>query len=1301
MSEPATPGKGQKALKIASIVLVSLAGLLLLALLVLFFFAEPLAERYLKKQVAQQTDGLYQLDFDELDLSFSNWGVTLQGVHLYPDTALHHQQKEKGQASPSLLELQSPKLEITGINLRALLFNNRLTVGKVVAEKPEITHWHDAAVTKKSRQGSKGGGGLEALRIRELDLQDASYRYQLLGEQGRPQHDILQLSLQVEGLQLDLQTQEAISQVFQADALDLAIRRYTYRTPDSVYTIRVGRFTYASGQQELKAQHIAVQPNLQANAALPKDQAHRTLYEFSAPLLALQGLDVASAWETKDLQLDQLLLERGTLQLHENLNVPETTESPSLKDRYTQLSPYLRALGIQELRLRNGDFSYLQHGLAVDTIHRLANANLYLQAVQLDSLTLFAPSEKVFAEAVSISTGRYTYNPVSSPYTLQTAGMQLSTRDKSLEAKALHLSGDWDKNDALKSQNLAKHTHYDIQLPQLRFQEMELLEAIRSSRLTIGSIAAEQPVIDVRTDQRVPKSEEGPDLQALYRQVSAIVSSLEVGEIRIRDAALTQHSKNRNIQRLQQLEHASLVAIGLELDSAFVFGPDQVLPLQDLVVTARNYRYRMPDNTYTFTLGGLRYSTRQQEFLAKSLDVNSSLRANNQQKLRNNASRKLIDLSAHSLQITGLDLIRALNTGRLQADRLVLQQPDVAILLDREVTESGAGQREAGKALFERMELISVNTIRLEDGSFTFSEKLRPVMRTHQLEHATATITGFELTPTSFKNLNDTLPMQELNLVATDYTYRSTDSLYTIRLDSLHYSSRQQELVARTLLVNADRGVNERLKENRPELASHNLIDITARRSRISGFNLIHAYATGQYHLDRLLLAGPKVTILQDHDVPANQSMALAEQDTASSNGTRERVEELISTLRVGRLDVTDGSFDFEILRNDTIRSSHALAHVALGIDELRLVSLEKNDPLDIFDVDDIEVLIQGYTYQMPDSLYALEIKEIRASMQRHSLHLDSLHLRPLFSKEDQADESGYARNRTELEVPSLELINANLRNLFNNQDLIAQKMLIRNPRLEVSRDNSIGLDPGRRPPTLQQMLRGADLYIKLDTVVVNKKSLEHAVIAVQASEPAVFRLEDVYMELFNVTNDTALIRQDNIITANVKARLMGASILQGRYTFEMDHPEDRYTYEGTLDPMDLTVLNPLFENMLFIRIRSGQVGKATFSIESTATTSTGQVHFPYSNLKIQLLSKDDPDNPGLLLKVGTRLVNALIVKTNNPSTLGKFREGYVAEERDMQRSVFHHMGQSLFDGVATSLMTKCVERIVSKFVDL
>jgi hypothetical protein len=102
-----------------------------------------------------------------------------------------------------------------------------------------------------------------------------------------------------------------------------------------------------------------------------------------------------------------------------------------------------------------------------------------------------------------------------------------------------------------------------------------------------------------------------------------------------------------------------------------------------------------------------------------------------------------------------------------------------------------------------------------------------------------------------------------------------------------------------------------------------------------------------------------------------------------------------------------------------------------------------------------------------------------------------------------------------------------------------------------------------------------------------------------------------------------------------------------------MDHPEDRYTYEGTLEPMDLAALNPLFENMMFIRIKSGRVNNASFSVASTGKEATGWVHFPYHHLNIQLLNKHEPANSGFLLKAGTRLVNTLVIKSNNPSAWG------------------------------------------------
>ncbi|MEJ8802762.1 hypothetical protein [Pontibacter sp. H249] len=1299
MSEPALSGLGRKALKTAGIVIAGMAVLVLVAVVALYFLAEPLVEHYLKKQVVKQTEGLYHINFDDLQLHLLTRSITLKGVSLYPDTAAHHRQKETGHGSRTLLDVQSPKISITRINLADMLFRKRLSINSVIAERPVITQLLDESVAKIRSPGKESSGNLNAVSIQGFSVKKAKYQYLVLGQQNRPRHEVSQFSLLVHDLRLNLQEQEGLLQMLHAGALDLSLQDYTFQTPDSVYTVQVRRLFYSSRQQVLKVRDVAVQPDFYANMELPRSKRHRILYQFRTLLLSLQGLDVAAAWGTKQLQLDRLLLEHTNLNILEDLTIPDSVAFPGLAKLYADLSPYLKEISIKQLCLTDGSFKYRQKSTAIQTIHSLERADIYLQSLQLDSATLFTPKQKSFAAAIGITTKNYTYSPRNSPYTLKTGSMELSTQDKSLQVGALHLTGDWNKNDKLKRLNKARRTFYNISLPHLQFNDMDLLQALRTSRLAIGTITAEQPVIDVRTDLLVHTQDAGPDLEAMYRQVSGLINKLQVGEISITDAALTHHNKARSLQLLQQLDHASLSATGLLVDSAFIFQPDLKLPLQDMVIRAKMYRHQMPDHTYTFVLADLRYSTRRQEFSAQSIDLISSTGKNARQRSIQNTSRNIFNLSANALRVTGLDLVKAINTRRLEADQLLLRQPHMAILLNRKVIESKPGQKERRKGLFKFIDMISVTTIQLEDGSFTLNEKLEPVMRTHLLEHATGTVSGLQLTSASFENLSEALPIQELDLLAKNYTYRTTDSLYVIKLDSLHYSSRQQEVIAHTFTVNADRGVNERLKAEKPHLASRNMIDISAKRSRITGFNLIHAYATGQYHMSKLLLAGPKVTILQDHNVTPATVRAPAGQDTAVTSNAMQQLTNLVTTFRVDRLEVADGTFDFHILE-DTIRISQTLEHVALEIDQLQLVSLEASDPLEIFDVNNINILVQGYTFFTGDSLYAVEVKEMRASMSNRSLAVDSLRLRPLFSKEQYATLFRYARDRIDLTVPEIEMQGISLRALFNNQDIVAHNMLIRNPVMEIYRDNRLGFDPDIRPPTLQSALRGAGVYINLDTIQVEKNYLVHPVIGIDGMKPAVFMLDDIRMQAYNITNDTTLIRRNNMLTVNASALFMGVSTLQANFQFQLDHPEDRYTYEGTLEPMDFKALNPLLENLVFIRIKSGQIHKAAFKIEATGNEATGQVHFPYNNLKVQLLSKHDPNNPGLVLKAGTRLINIFVIKSNNPSSWGKFREGDVKEARDPKRSVSYHISQSMLDGVTSSLMTKLVRRIVSRFVD-
>lgn len=1305
MSQSANAGFGRKMLKIAGIVIGCFLGLILLATVLLLTVLEPYAERFIKKQVAESTEGLYSLDFEDIRINLLTGTLVLQELTLAPDSSVHRQQREAGEASPLLIEVEAPRFEISGIKLIKALISNQIDISRVILEDPLITLVSDDKVESKNgndqaKAGKGKGGGItdfmESLEVGEIHLQEGTFRHMNLGSPDALRHEVPHISLRILDFRLDSLDQSDYTQMVNADDIQVTVENYEYHSPDSVYKVQVGLFSYSAKQGELQADSVYIHSDHEVNVALRPDDAIRSIYDIEAPRLRITGLDVVEAYKTKKLQMNQILLENASLQILQNTNIPSKSDFPDLADHYKNISAYLEIFEVGEFRIADGSMVLQVKIDEVTTIHELEKVNLALQDISIDSLTLFSPRKDFYAEAVLASVENYRFQHPHSPHTVEVKRLELSTRDKYLQVDSLRMIGDWDKNDQLKQTGKAAFVVYNLDLPLLRVSNFDPIEAYKSQRLDIGRIYLQAPSINMLNEENVQAMDFDVWLQETYGSLSDHITKIQVGEIKLQDGSFLQYSKDLRVKRIQQIEQATLLVSGLEIDSVYIHNLDGSIPLEEMVVQAQDYTYWLPDNTYTFKLGRLRYSTRTQDLSARSVNLISNPQANFRRKPTGKANPSLYDLSASSFRVTGLDLIKAFNQGQLAVNQVILRQPDLVIFRDHRVVTPAPNQnqQEGVEGLFETFNVIKANTIRMVEGTFTYREKREDVTRTHVLEEASATITGLALSKKRLGNLEESLPIQEMILTANDYTYRSPDGIYMMKLDSLHYSSRQQVLVARSMDIRSDKEENIRLINQNLEEANRNLFDISAQKFRINGFDLVQAYETGRFIMEEMVLTEPEVTILQDKNVPQPEDQA----DNAKNSQALEQVAELVEAFRVERLRVNDGKFELRV-RRDSIQTSQSLDHVSVAIDQLRLVSLEANDPLGMFAVDEVGVLVRDYTYLLPDSLYEFGVKEIRTSLRDQTLIIDSLRLIPLFKKDEYADQLQYAEDRFDIHVPLIKMEGLNMEAFFNNRDIIMRSALVLQPMLDIYRDNRLPPDPARRPITLQNMLRKVEYYIKVDTIRIEKGKITYSEIPPAGEDPGVLTLGSILMEIVNVTNDSVFINQNPRTKVNASTQLMGESQLQVEFVFHLDHPEDLYSYEGTLESMDFSAFNPLFEKIMFVRIASGQINKVKFLVKATEHLAEGQMNFYYNNLKIKLIDKDNPGNPGFLLKAGTWLINNLAIKSNNPTRLGKFREGDIEVERDYQKSVFNHMSSAMMSGIISSLMPSLVERIVETFV--
>ncbi|RDV16745.1 hypothetical protein DXT99_02895 [Pontibacter diazotrophicus] len=1281
-----------------------MVGCILLASILLLTVLEPVVGRILKEQVSENTNGLYTLAFEDLQINLLTGIITLEQLHISPDTAVHQEQRSTGAAAPLLFEVETPHFQIYHINLLDALFHNRASIGTVTAERPLITLIEDESikddtVIDEQQDGGSLPGFLDALQIGKIDIQDATFRYSTLSERDLLQHEIPQVSLLLREFSIPPHGEPDSSRLFHADGVQLTVRDYTYQAPDGINQLQVGLLSYSSEEATLTAEGIALLPNQQANAALPPEAANQTLYNANVPGLRMTGMDLLEAYRTKQLHVTELLLEKPVLHILNDLNVPATTETADLSKVYKEVSAYLTEIEIGELRLTEGTIKVSESLEEPVTVHELTGTEIALQEIRLDSSTLFLPKNNLFAEALLFSAESYTYQHPFSPHTIITGNLELSTRGNYFHLDTIQVIGDKEKNDRLKQNGSAQPLIYNINAPGLRFSNMDLIQAWQTDSLTIGTIDVLKPIIKIGRDKSVPKADTEAQLQEAYTAVSGFISGLFVENINIHDASFTHITGTGQLKRVQELQHISLGATGLKIDSAYIFTPlAEDLPVEEAVLTAHDYTFWTPDNLYTFTLDRIHYSTRKQLLSARSLALSYNQGAQNRMKGTGDASRNLYDISATGFSVTGLDIIKAIETGELLMDQVLLRQPDFAMLKDQTIP-APQEQRGTMDELYSILNPIKVNVLRMEDGTFTYSEKSADVTRTQLLDHASATVLGLNLGSARLGALDDVLPMQEMNLTAGDYTYRSPDGIYTITLDSLLYSSQQQELSARRIDVASDKEANARLKLQGSEQANRNLFDVSAERFRVRGLDLIQAYETGQFAMAEMLLTAPEVAVLQDRNVPPRSTDTRDEEENTEDSEALEQIAEVVEAFRVDKLRVNDGNVTFNILQ-DTVMASQSIAHVSVAMDQLRTISLEASDPLEMFRADEIGVLVRDYSYLLPDSLYRLDIGEIRTSLQEQSLYIDSLRLLPLYGRDEFMSRLTYENDRFDVHVPQVQLRGIDLDALFNNQDIIIGQALLLNPLLDIYRDKRIPEDPDRRPPTPQEMLRQVEYYVDVDTITVEGANLTYAEVAPNGEKPGVLSFVDANMEAYNVTNVATLLSQDSIAPVNASALLMGESELSVQFLFHLNHPEDLYTYEGTLQPMDFSALNPLFKNLIFVSIEDGKIDKAAFSVKSTEHMAEGQMRFFYNDFEILLIDEDNPDKPGFLRKSGSWLLNKFIIKSNNPAGRRDLREGNIEVERDYSKSVFNHMGKAMIDGITSSLMVPFVERIADKLIE-
>ncbi len=333
--------------------------------------------------------------------------------------------------------------------------------------------------------------------------------------------------------------------------------------------------------------------------------------------------------------------------------------------------------------------------------------------------------------------------------------------------------------------------------------------------------------------------------------------------------------------------------------------------------------------------------------------------------------------------------------------------------------------------------------------------------------------------------------------------------------------------------------------------------------------------------------------------------------------------------------------------------------------------------------INNLIVDLHGKTMISADSLYEFQTGRLHYDFPNHRITVDSVHMIPRYDEEDFFKKAIYQTSRTKIFSEKIEIYDINIDELFQNDHIQIGEVEVYRLNAELYRDKRIPIKPGTYKKLPREGLMGLSQKFTIDSIQVIDSYIKYKQIEDKSFFPG-----EIYFTQFNgnVYNFTNMLkdgeRQNLKIEAN--ARIMDNARMDVTAFFPLHSDSTAFWLAAKTEPIDLTVLNSMTENLLGLGITRGVGSVDAQFISGTDSLAHGNLIFRYKKLELKRYNrkKSQLKNKGFI----NFLINDLVVKSNNPKFARKPRVGQVYFVRETEKGVVAYLFRSLLTGLTSTL---------------
>ncbi|MCX6287907.1 MAG: hypothetical protein NTY96_12410 [Bacteroidetes bacterium] len=1272
--------------------LVILIALLILSAYILFnFFGTKFLREMIQKKIYATSQGLYTIDFSDLKINIFTRNISIYNFRLTPDTLLYQKLKNEGKAKKTLYKISYRELILRRINFREIWINKNIHLREMSLIKPEIVlmGFPDTLTSRKGRFKNvyEDVYPLASVIFREIQI-DSIYveRARIIsGMEGKPGKQAFgqyEFSAVLRDVAINPFSYYNHERVFYSRDIDFKVHNVKYSLTDSLYFIEAEEIGFNLKKSRIYGKNISLRPNFFSRRLSHARQG--TFFQVDVPEFAIDGINLYAALTDEQVHLKKVILDYTRLKIFHNTSEEARAarldprhrkkQKPFNKaDLFTVISGKLRSVQLDTLIIREASLEYFRNMYDRNPELRVARMDIAVEEFRLDSLASKRKDRIFYAKDFDLNLNEIVLRLRDQVHILNAGHVYISTKKKIVDIEGGMLYPDETMN--LQDQESRKNT-ISVLLPDLQFNNIDLVKAFQKQDLVFSNLVVESP--DVRFTRYRPSVNkearfrkpgdffEESNEDVVYDLLKKYVNSIRGDSIIVNNGFLGYHLYIDNLDQKISSGAFDLKMYEFLIDSVHGMNQQGYFYSKDFDFDIKSFNYISPDSLRQLKVSRLHISTKDSLIEADSISFDRT-----REPLTSEIRRKSnisVNFTVDNLFLQGLNHKKLFLEKVLQANLMMLDNPQLSLKAGDPVIFKPGGEDERIASSQGLVKFLNISKLIILKGDISFDGLERIKSSYFKLKDIDFSIQNLGMRLPDRGKMNGSMRFDSINLSVTPLRMIVMDSTYEVRCDNISLNSYPLDIEAKGVSIVPLMHIKRKTQDGA-------IIQAKIPRLSINDFYFDKALFERKWIIRSIVINNPEadVSLYSRKDKQAGKiPLALS-------------YNQAVGSFSVDSILIKNARAKLHLHDNSSVKD-YSVDDLQVSVMAFLLDSMNRDGKagVPLFNAADISVSAKGRSFILKDSFYTLGFTKVSLSTGKKNMIIDSLSIIPNYPGDEFYKKLGYQMDIFSVSVPRIELFSLELGKLISQKSLYAKTVIVTNPHIETYRDKRIKrIRPGKRY-LLQAQIRKIPIPLTIDTVILRNGYTRYE--EQTGNEPGRIFFDRMNASLLNLSNDTAVLKKNRIMSLDGTSRFMGKGRLSGHYRFDMINPRDSVWWIGTIDSVDLKDINPMLTKVMPAKISHGFVDKAKLSLVlANDATAVGSIELYYRDLYVELSLIEEGSFKKLKNELITDLAN-LFLPDENPDYHGKLRKGIIYFNRDTTKGFFNYVWKSTLSGLKSSV---------------